>query len=77
MTPLQRLVARVLALGGAYFAASLLERVAAAAEADAAAARLAAHTADAALFAHLTGPCSCPEARVPGEDVGDFGGAPW
>jgi uncharacterized protein (UPF0333 family) len=55
VTPLQRLVARVLALGGAYFAVSLLERVAAAAEAEAAAARLAAATADDALFQLLTG----------------------
>jgi hypothetical protein len=55
VTPLQRIVARVLALGSAYFAVSLLERMAAHAEADAAAARLAAHAADAALFEHLTG----------------------
>lgn len=68
---LRRLLARVLALGSAYFAVSLLERMAAAAEADAAEARLAAAAADEALFAHLTGPCACPDAGDVAEDLAD------
>jgi hypothetical protein len=65
MSTTQRIVARVVALGSAYFAVSLLERMAATAEADAAAARLAAHTADEALWAHLTGDgCACPELET-------------
>ena len=67
MTPVQRLIARVVALGAAYFSVSVLERMAAHAEADAAAARLAAHTADAALFEHLTGEgCTCEPAPAAG-----------
>lgn len=69
MTPLQRIIARVLALSGAYFSVSLLERVAARAEADAAAARLAAHAADAALFEHLTG-AGCAAAAAAAETGG-------
>lgn len=63
-------LARLAALSITLFGVSLLEKVAAQAAVDAAAARAAAHTADEALFAHLTGgDCSCPEpAQAPEED---------
>lgn len=68
MTATQRIVARVVALASAYVAVSLMEKVAAAAEAEAATARLAAHTADEALFAHLTGDACAPAPACPTTD---------
>lgn len=59
-------IARLAALTSAYLGISLLERVAYAAAADAATARLAAHAADEALSAH---PCSCDDAADVAADI--------
>lgn len=64
-------IARLVALTTAYLGVSLLERVAYAAAAEAAAAKLAAAVADEALFAHLTGPCGCPDAADVAEDLAE------
>lgn len=63
-------LARMVGLLTAYFGISLLERIAYAAAAEAAEARLAAHAADDALFSHLTGDCAA-EAAEAAESVGE------
>jgi hypothetical protein len=60
----QRAMARALALASAYLAVSLLERMAAAAEAEAAAARLAAHTEDGCVI-HGEDGCDCASFVIP------------